>query len=80
MNLKYMKVSLFEISYKKKNTFSQHSNFLRCTCVFDCAKVYSQIILQVHFKYLAFKDGYYITEIIQSLLIVIVKHILGIIL
>ncbi len=26
MNLKYMKVSLFEISYKKKLTFSRHSN------------------------------------------------------
>ncbi len=33
MNLKYMKVSLFEISYKKKWTFSQHSNLLRCTCI-----------------------------------------------
>ncbi len=28
MNLKYMKVSLFEISYKKKLTFSPCSNFL----------------------------------------------------
>ncbi len=37
--------------------------------IFDCAKVYNQIILQVHFKYLAFKDRYYIIEIIQSLLI-----------
>ncbi len=33
MNLKYMKVSLFEISYKKKWTFSRHSNLLRCTCI-----------------------------------------------
>ncbi len=33
MNLKYMKVSLFEISYKKKLTFSRHSNLLRCTCI-----------------------------------------------
>ncbi len=33
MNLKYMKVSLFEISYKKKFTFSRHSNLLRCTCI-----------------------------------------------
>ncbi len=33
MNLKYMKVSLFEITYKKKWTFSQHSNLLRCTCI-----------------------------------------------
>ncbi len=32
MNLKYMKVSLFEITYKKKWTFSRHSNLLRCTC------------------------------------------------
>ncbi len=32
MNLKYMKVSLFEIIYKKKWTFSPESNFLRCTC------------------------------------------------
>ncbi len=29
MNLKYMKVSLFEI------TFSRHSNLLRCTCSSD---------------------------------------------
>ncbi len=35
MNLKYMKVSLFEISYKKKLTFSRHSNLLRC-CIFSC--------------------------------------------
>ncbi len=27
-----MKVSLFEISYKKKNTFSPYSNVLRCIC------------------------------------------------
>ncbi len=27
-----MKVSLFEITYKKKLTFSRHSNLLRCTC------------------------------------------------
>ncbi len=32
MNLKYMKVSLFEITCKKKWTFSRHSNSLRCTC------------------------------------------------
>ncbi len=32
MNLKYMKVSRFEISYKKKWNFSPYSNFLRCTC------------------------------------------------
>ncbi len=32
MNLKYMKVSLFEITYKKKFTFLRHSNLLRCTC------------------------------------------------
>ncbi len=31
-NLKYMKVSLFEISYKKKKTFSPYSNVLRCIC------------------------------------------------
>ncbi len=37
MNLKYMKVSLFETSYKKKvRTFSRHSIFLRCTCTFSC--------------------------------------------
>ncbi len=29
MNLKYMKVSLFEISYKKKWTFSPYSNFFK---------------------------------------------------
>ncbi len=33
MNIKYMKVWLFEISYKKKITFSRHSNLLRCTCI-----------------------------------------------
>ncbi len=33
MNLKYMKVSLFEISYKNKLTFPRHSNLLRCTCI-----------------------------------------------
>ncbi len=33
MNLKYMKASLFEITYKKKWTFSRHSNLLRCTCI-----------------------------------------------
>ncbi len=33
MNLKNMKVSLFEITYKKKLTFSRHSNLLRCTCI-----------------------------------------------
>ncbi len=27
-----MKVSLFEVSYKKKWTFSRYSNLLRCTC------------------------------------------------
>ncbi len=27
-----MKVSLFEITYKKKWTFSRHSNLLKCTC------------------------------------------------
>ncbi len=35
MNLKYMKVSLFAINYKKKLTFSRHSNSLRCTCILD---------------------------------------------
>ncbi len=42
MNLKYMKVSLFEITYKKKLTFSQHSNSLRCTC--SCGQLLSQIL------------------------------------
>ncbi len=32
MNLKYMKVSLCEISYKKKKYFSLYSTFLICTC------------------------------------------------
>ncbi len=32
MNLKYMKASLFEISKKKKKTFSRFYFFLRCTC------------------------------------------------
>ncbi len=31
INLKYMKVSLFVISYKNKWTISPYSNFLRCT-------------------------------------------------
>ncbi len=35
MNLKYMKVSLFEISYKKKWTFSPYSNFLDVPVVYD---------------------------------------------
>ncbi len=34
MNQKYMKVSLFEITYKKKWTFLRHSNLLRCTCTY----------------------------------------------
>ncbi len=33
MNLKYMKVSLFEIIYKKKFTFSTIFKFFRCTCI-----------------------------------------------
>ncbi len=33
MNLKHMKVSLFEISYKNKYTFSPYSIFFRCTCI-----------------------------------------------
>ncbi len=32
MNLKYMKVSLFEMLQEKKN--SRHSNLLRCTCIY----------------------------------------------
>ncbi len=36
MNLKYMKVSLFETSYKNFVTFSPYSNFLRCTCICVC--------------------------------------------
>ncbi len=33
MNQKYLKISLFEINYKKKcKTFSPYSNVLRCTC------------------------------------------------
>ncbi len=32
INIKYMKVSLFEISYRKKWTSLPYSNFLRCTC------------------------------------------------
>ncbi len=38
MSLKYMKVSLFEISYKKNWTFSWHSNLLRCTCILGVAR------------------------------------------
>ncbi len=34
MNLEYMKVSLFEISKKKKKTFSQYSIFLRCIYIY----------------------------------------------
>ncbi len=31
INLKYMKVSHFELSYKKKKTFSPYSYFSTCT-------------------------------------------------
>ncbi len=34
MNLKYMKVSLFEITYKKKITFSRHSNLLSIKSIY----------------------------------------------
>ncbi len=40
MNLKYMKVSLFEITCKKKWTFSRHSNSLRCTCILSFFSVH----------------------------------------
>ncbi len=62
MNLKYMKLLLFEISYKKKITFSPYSIFFRCTCrwpvpVEDCCStcwnrlkpsgiVFAQTVLQ----------------------------------
>ncbi len=39
-NLKYMKVSLFEISYKKKVIFLPYSNFLRCTCMYIYIYIY----------------------------------------
>ncbi len=34
-----MKVSLFEICYQKKWTFSRYSIFLRCTCMYVCMHV-----------------------------------------
>ncbi len=48
MNLKYMKVSLFEISYKKKWTFSRHSNLLRCTCIYLVYTGISYAVLRSH--------------------------------
>ncbi len=47
MNLKYMKVSLFEITYKKKLTFSRHSNLLRCTCIY-IHTVYTPTYLHIY--------------------------------
>ncbi len=50
MNLEYMKVSLFEISYQKKRTISRYSNFLRCTCKLQelgCAKHFSTYLLHI---------------------------------
>ncbi len=35
-----MKVSLFEITYKKKLTFSRYSNLLRCTCIYIYIYIY----------------------------------------
>ncbi len=49
MNLKYMKVSLFEITYKKKWTFSRHSNLLRCTCIF--MYIYTHIHIYTYCPY-----------------------------
>ncbi len=45
MNLKYMKVLLFEITYKKKWTFSRHSNLL-CTCMW-AQVIWSRPIFQL---------------------------------
>ncbi len=56
MNLKYMKVSLFEITYKKKITFSRHSNLLRCTCIhFIQIKWWLFIYMYIIKKYKYFK-------------------------
>ena len=33
MNLEYMKVSFFELYYRRKWTFTQYSIFFRCTCI-----------------------------------------------
>ncbi len=43
MNLKYMKVSHFEIGYKKEiRTFSPYSYFFRCTCKYTWKSLESQ--------------------------------------
>ncbi len=53
MNLKYMKVSLFEISYKKKLTLSRHSNVLRCTCILSVRCVQTFMCFLYHWRLLA---------------------------
>ncbi len=50
MNLKYMKVSLFEISYKNKWTFSPYSNFLRCTCTYKTIKIFCCLKLNLQWN------------------------------
>ncbi len=49
MNLEYMKVSLFEISKKKKKTFSRYLNFFRCTYM---SPLHTLTLLQPRFKLL----------------------------
>ncbi len=58
--------------------WSAKTNFV-VNALFFCSFVTTASILQVHFKYLAFKDRYY-SKIIKSSSIVILKHILGLIL
>ena len=36
MNLEYMKVSIFELYYRRKRTLSQYAIFLRRTCIYVC--------------------------------------------
>ncbi len=63
MNLKYMKVSLFEISYNKnvKLTFSPYSNFLRCTCMY----VYMYICMYIYIR--ASTNDYFDNQLVGRL-------------
>ncbi len=43
------KFHFFEISYKKKLTFSPYSNFLRCTCVYIYIQCLAKVFIPLHF-------------------------------
>ncbi len=45
MHLKYMKVSLFEITYKKKWTFPRHSNLLSICMIIICMDTHTSVWL-----------------------------------